>query len=141
MRLDEGRKGSSLLAMKVKARTVVGRREKNLLSYPLDLSYVSGMTRATIEVYLFVSKMVSELTGLLNLGKIVGKKKHNRPFFLLEVLVVYPTSYHRSCRLFHSVIIIFFFFSPFQFVGEVFELPNMRHLRKIGARLVLVVRV
>ena len=74
MRLDEGRKGSSLLAMKVKARTVVGKREKNLLSYPLDLSHVSGMTRATIEVYLFLAKMVSELTGLLNLGKIVGKK-------------------------------------------------------------------
>ena len=33
-RVDDGRKGQSLLAIKMKARTVVGRREKSLLGDP-----------------------------------------------------------------------------------------------------------
>ena len=32
MQIDEGRKGSSLLAIKIKARTVVGRGKKSLFS-------------------------------------------------------------------------------------------------------------
>ena len=34
MRVDEGRKGWSLLAIKMKARTIVGRGEKSLLGGP-----------------------------------------------------------------------------------------------------------
>ena len=41
MRVDEGRNSWNLLAIKMKARTVVGRGEKSLL-VTLDLSYVYG---------------------------------------------------------------------------------------------------
>ena len=60
------------------------------------------------------------MTGLLN-PEIFGTQINNRPFCFGWFIVLYP-----SHGIFHPVAVLFFFFTQYQFLGEVFNAPTLR---------------